>query len=304
MYDSNDPRARLGGAPAVSPAHGYSPAACFRFHELSPVGTEPVPTWWIRAQNMVLAYSDVAAEAKFVRAGQLDEWMLLLPEAGTSAAVTAGGETVAVPGHSLVVVPPGASEVRVTGTGPVVRLFTTHNEDLAALSMNASAYQAAHPEVSPLRPWPAPAGGYRIRCYDLGVPPEEGRFGRIWRCSTMMVNYLEPMPGPRDVTTMSPHWHADFEQITLALAGEHVHHLRWPWGTNLSHWRDDQHEWCPSPSAVVIPPPAIHTSQAVGSGVNQLVDLFCPPRADFSGQPGWVLNADEYPMPDAGRELR
>ncbi|HET6502614.1 MAG TPA: hypothetical protein VFG87_17805 [Amycolatopsis sp.] len=298
MYDSNDPRARLAGQPAApAAATHYSPSEYLRFHELSPADAHPAPTWLMRSQNMVLAYSDVTEPATFARADQPDEWMLLLPEAPTSASVTAGGETVQVPGRSLVVVPPGSSEVRVTGAGPVVRLFTTCSEDLARLAVNTDSYQAAHPGVSPLEPWPAPVDGYRIRCYDLDVPPEKGRFGRIWRCSTMMVNYLEPTSGPRDPARLSPHWHPDFEQITLALSGEHVHHLRWPWGTDLTQWRDDEHEWCPSPSAALIPPPVIHTTQAVGPGANQLVDLFCPPRADFSAQPGWVLNAGDYPLP-------
>jgi hypothetical protein len=74
--------------------------------------------------------------------------------------------------------------------------------------------------------------------------------------------------------------------------------MRTPWVPDMGQWREDEHHHTVSPAVTVIPPPSIHTSEAVGDTWHQLIDIFSPPRFDFSERPGWVLNADEYPQPE------
>lgn len=298
-FDVKDPRTKLGMKNDVTPAVAWGTAEYAKFYETEPqVRTPEGSTWIARGQNFVVAYSELRDGALLARRDQPDEYALLLPDPETSVSIRTDRETVNVKGDSIAFVPPGMSEVRLTGNGRVARVFTSVSRDLCALASNAGSYGMRKPNVAPYQAWPAPPSGYRVRAYPLSVERSSGRFGRIWRCSTLMINYLDPRTGPRDVTKMSPHVHEDFEQGTLVLDGSYLHHLRWPWGTDMRQWRADEHEVCAGRSLAVMPPKVIHTSHNVAPGLNQHVDIFSPPRMDFSKQDGWVLNADEYPMPE------
>lgn len=302
MYADADPRSKLataGAAATPAPGSGFGASTYALFGETSPqIDDETGRTWLARGQNFIVAYTLARPGATLERQGQADEYVLLIEAPQPHAIVSAGDETVAVAGEHIAFVPPGDSWITLPDGGEVVRLFTSASEDLAALCSNAATYAEPAPSIPPLIRWPDPPEGFRIRKYALNVPPEEGRFGRIWRCTTFMINVFEPA-GPRDPGKLSPHHHDDFEQCSLAMGGSFVHHLRWPWTARLADWRDDEHAVCPAPSIAVIPPRVVHTSASIAEHDNLLVDIFSPPRRDFSDMPGWVLNAADYPAPPA-----
>ena len=92
--------------------------------------------------------------------------------------------------------PPGDSELVVDSGGQVIRIFSTQAEDLVARCRNATSYETPDPNVAAWQPWPDPADGHRIRVYALAdFPGRAGRFGRLLRCSTIMVNYFYPDDG-------------------------------------------------------------------------------------------------------------
>jgi len=290
VYDKDDPRSSLATATAPRPDSGDAIAAAQYFD----LRDNPV----VRGQNVILVHTHAKAGDDLDNG--IVEGELAIVVTGASPAFTVltddGATTVDEPG--LVVVPPGASRISVHGDGPLIRLVEAADPEWRDRAVNASSYAEDHPRVALLRRWPEPVAGNGVRCYPLSeVPDEPGRFGRIFRTRSFMVNFLPEQHGPRDPHRLSPHAHDDFEQLSLAVQGEYVHHIRTPWLPDSTTWREDEHVRLGSPSVAIIPPPTVHTSEASDPGVNQLIDIFSPPRVDFSEKPGWVLNADDYPMP-------
>jgi hypothetical protein len=298
MYGRNDLRATLAPKSGKPAPASFKRASYAPFYDVPPQEELDLSrTWLARGQTLIVAYSEVQAGAVFERSGQIDEYAVVLPDDGVEVRIEiAEGEAVARD-KSVAFVPPGDSKVTVVKGGRILRLFSALSDDLAARCSNADTYAEPDPNVAPFEPWPDPVGGRKVRVYSGNVAPEQGRFGRIYRGSTIMVNFGDGRVGPRAADNLSPHHHDDFEQYSIALDGDYVHHLRWPWISDSTQWIDDDHERIGAPSLAVIPPPTTHTSQGVADGLNRLLDTFCPPRFDFSAKPGWVLNADEYPMP-------
>lgn len=254
--------------------------------------------WITRGANFVLVATQATAGATLHRSAhhQADEYMVLLPE-DVAADFEAGAEKLQSAGDSLTIVPPGDSAVSVPRGGWVFRIFSKLAEDLAQAAVNAPGYAHGAADVAPLESWPTPADGFRLRHYRLAEYVRDDTTMRLFRSCNLMVNVFLPNKAPRDIRKMTPHAHADYEQGSLALNGSYVHHLRYPWTADMTAWREDEHGEVASPSLIVIPPRVVHTSQSIGTSGMRLVDIFAPPRDDFSLKPGLVCNASDYPLP-------
>jgi len=298
-YGTDDPRSAL--KPKSSPkAASFPIRGCGygRFFDQPAQVVEPdgARTWIIRGATAVVAITEVREGTVLARQDNPDEYMLLLDYDGAATCSAGPEDSIAAGPTSVTIVPPGPSSITFHKPGYAVRCFTSRAEDLAALAQNASAYGDGAPECAPLVDWPAPPGGFRLRSYDL-LAYERVTFAHIIRSTNLMLSTPLRSSARRSPQAVSPHHHDDFEQVSIALEGSWVHHLRTPWTSNMTAWRADEHTVFASPSALIIPAGMIHTSQDVGPEDCWLIDLFSPPREDFSRQPGWVLNAADYPAP-------
>lgn len=285
------------------PSKRVATKSVFADHAPQLVGDDGLSRTWItRGGNFAVCFSEVEPGAVLARDGDPEESMLVIPPRSAPVTIEAAGETVDALPDSLTILPPGPSRIVARGAGRIARIVSKASRDVMALAVNRDIYADGTPELAPADPWPEPVGGFKIRHYPLAryLDPQGDRIQpRCFRSTNMMVNLFGHFFTRRSTKTLSPHWHDDFEQGSLCFDGTWVHHLRYNWGANLSEWLPDDHAEMPTPSLVIIPARAIHTSRDIGADgpESSLYDIFCPPRLDFALKPGFVINADEYPLP-------
>lgn len=256
--------------------------------------------WLARAQNFWLewiAFGDGTGEGGATRVFESDCEMLLIAPRGVLH-VSAADPAVAaadVPPHTVAILPAGRYAVAGAASAACA-LIASQRADLAGRRvLGEAAYEIPDPRIVPTgRPYRRTARAGRIQVLDIDAIQASRDWPRLkmLQTETLSINIVE-YAGPRDRAALSPHAHADFEQGSLAIAGDFVHHLRVPWGSDAGRWRDDEHLPAPSPSLLVVPVEMIHTTEGVGRGHHFLVDVFSPPRHDFIER-GWVYNAGDY----------
>lgn len=244
-----------------------------------------------RGQNFVVDWIDGTSGASFL-AKSTGETILISLGAEGAALRNDGCETV-LPGRTIAIVPAGKTTISFAGPATLVRLAGAGQLGDGLEAANRSDYEELDPAVAaPGEPGKARAAGIRLHPIDtLKAPVDKPRL-KMLRSADISINWVE-YEGLRDRRALSPHDHADFEQGSLAITGEFLHHLRVPWGSDATKWQSDRHISAPAASLMVIPPRVIHTTEGLGEGHHVLLDVFCPPRADFLAK-GWIPNADEY----------
>jgi len=197
-----------------------------------------------------------------------------------------GSADKAVPPRSVVIVPPGSYEVALEQAGAFA-ILATHRTDCL------TAVESPDARIVPVgRPFTPRRAGVRVHRLDDVPYPEGNPRLKFLQSETMSINVVE-YSGARSRSALSPHSHAAFEQATLTVAGEFLHHFRTEWGKDADLWREDQHIPVGEAVVAIIPPNVIHTTEGVGAGHHMLFDIFAPPREDFIAK-NWVHNADDY----------
>lgn len=244
-----------------------------------------------RGQNFVVDWIEGTAGASFVSRSSGETMLIAADSEG--ATLRHGGSEVTLPGRTIAILPAGETIVNFGGKTALIRLFGASALADGMGAANATDYAIPDAAVAaPGKPSESRAQGIRLHSIDaLKAPADKPRL-KMLRSADISINWVE-YHGLRDRTALSPHDHADFEQGSLAIRGDFLHHLRVPWGPDATQWQDDRHIEAPAASLMVIPPLVIHTTEGLGDGHHILLDVFCPPRADFLAK-GWISNDAEY----------
>lgn len=246
----------------------------------------------VRGQNFAVFRARYAPQASSSLSSD-DEILLIFHEVGGEVGTSGGWHPV--PPRSIAIASAGTIEIRLSGPGQAYALTTGAAAQAQQPAVNADDYRTPDPRVKPVPSrTPAALGSPPLRVYSIdriSAPAAKSRL-KFLQTATMSINWVE-YDGPRDRAQLSPHAHADFEQGSLAIQGDFVHHIRTPWIPDANQWRDDQHLAASQDSLLVIPPELVHTTEGVGGGKHVLVDIFAPPREDFIAK-GWVHNAHDY----------
>jgi mannose-6-phosphate isomerase-like protein (cupin superfamily) len=255
--------------------------------------TDAEHSWFYRAQNFVVGLTWLNEGEVLEQSGLPDEHAVIVLD-GTAVQLLSSATPIDVEGPAVAVLPAGESRIAGRSAGFVLRVFSARATHVLARAFNNASYRTPNRAVAELPPLRRSKTMPAVQVYPMSeVPSDADRLGRIFRTDSLMINWFEPQFGPRDSDQLTPHSHYDFEQASVTLAGEFVHHIRRPWTARLSDWRPDEHVHVHSPSVTIIPPGNIHTTRAVGPELHQLVDVFGPPRTDFIER-GWVLNQSAY----------
>ncbi|WP_322106553.1 hypothetical protein [Paraburkholderia sp. J41] len=260
-----------------------------RYYEIQPQFHErdEVPAWITRARTFVVVVNRIDGRGELIR-DNANESMLILP-AGITATIKTAREVLEAADDSLTILPAGRHTISCAGSGSIVRIFTTAERDLCERAPNRDVYRD-EPDASLPVAVRDTLLHYRLADHidgNTSLPM------RVFRSQYLMANLFVPQDQPRDLSRLTPHSHADFEQGSLALAGTYTHHLRYPWIPDHAQWLEDEHVTMDSPSLVVIPRSVIHTTTNDSGTQDRLIDIFSPPRQDFLDR-GIVCNANDY----------
>ena len=281
--ESTSPLPRPGASPEVGSVRPIQPLPLRDGSAAGPV---------VRAQNFAVRWRALAPGTPASLDGSAEEYFLLCLTSDARVEVESGSASVSLVGQGAVIVPPAPSRVTADRRADVVEVHPVTNLPGLPVPANQEQHEVPDPRIRPYAPSKPGRQSGTLRAFSLaGLKADGARFGRIFQCDGIMVNFLNEYIGPRDPRRLSPHSHDDFEQGSLVVSGSYVHHLRTPWTPNREDWRPDMHLEAGPATILIIPPPLVHTSEAVGSDVNQMIDIFAPPRQDFNDK-GWVLNAD------------